>query len=470
VRGRIHGEPFDATVRAEPCDLTALRACWAREHLLALEDRFATDARAGIVDEIVATSLRFGVLCRFTAFVAVDPDGRVADTAWRHLQQPVEPTLRALPAIALTAKVPTTRWGSAPMSSRSARTVSGSLRGKMSYLSPEQARGLPIAPAHEVYALARLLYEMLTGVKLHRGADDFATLTAIVRGELPSPLLPAELASLEPILRRALATAAADRYATPGALADAIESAGLPLATTADVAAWLATVDPPALAGQAAMLARAALARPPAGGYHVLERIASTGESTIFAAVRDGNEVAALVRLHPWYAEDPDRVEMFLSEAALAIDGIARVDDAGVDTLGGVFRAQRFVHGLDLLHILRKGKLPPAIALAIACSAARALDAALDLPSSSAAPIGMLVREIDPSALRVAVDGRPVWTSLGGAPSPHYTAPRRVRVPVTTSTGHALEPSTSSLLPTPWVSRFVVVPKSSPPPRRRWWR
>src|SRR5262249_55509681 len=73
-------EPFALDVAAEPAALPALAACWAREQLLALEDRFA--ARAGdrdeIAAEIVRTSLRFGVLCRFTAFVAVDEHGPIA--------------------------------------------------------------------------------------------------------------------------------------------------------------------------------------------------------------------------------------------------------------------------------------------------------------------------------------------------------------------------------------------------------
>jgi Ca-activated chloride channel family protein len=52
----------------------ALPAVWARGHLRDLEDRFVTgrgDVRR-LEKDIVETSLRFGVLCRFTAFVAVD--------------------------------------------------------------------------------------------------------------------------------------------------------------------------------------------------------------------------------------------------------------------------------------------------------------------------------------------------------------------------------------------------------------
>jgi hypothetical protein len=119
------------------------------------------------------------------------------------------------------------------------------------------------------------------------------------------------------------------------------------------------------------------------------------------------------------------------------------------------------------MQVLRKGKLPPPIAIEICCAAARALEAALDLPSSGA-PIGMIVRDLAPSSLRIGVDGRPVWTSLGIAPSPDHTARRRLRVRLTMPDHLSLEPS-SPPLPAPWVSRFVVVPASAAPPRRRWW-
>jgi Ca-activated chloride channel homolog len=59
-----------ATVGGTP----ALATMWARAHLRDLEDRYATDPAPDrdLERRIVETSLRFGVLCRFTAFVAAD--------------------------------------------------------------------------------------------------------------------------------------------------------------------------------------------------------------------------------------------------------------------------------------------------------------------------------------------------------------------------------------------------------------
>jgi Ca-activated chloride channel family protein len=51
----------------------AVRTCWARVRVRDLEDRFAAGpGDTALADQIVAVSLRHGVLSRFTAFVAVD--------------------------------------------------------------------------------------------------------------------------------------------------------------------------------------------------------------------------------------------------------------------------------------------------------------------------------------------------------------------------------------------------------------
>ena len=67
----------------------AIAAQWARARLRDLEDAYAAGDR-GLEQRIVTTSLRYGVLCRFTAFVAVD--SRVVNEGGeiRRVTQPVE--------------------------------------------------------------------------------------------------------------------------------------------------------------------------------------------------------------------------------------------------------------------------------------------------------------------------------------------------------------------------------------------
>ncbi len=95
-------------------------------------------------------------------------------------------------------------------------THTGHLRGKLAYMSPEQARGKPVNASADLFALGVVLWELLTGKRLFAGETDAETLERVTRCELPSLSeqrsdLPAEL---EPILRRALARDPADRYAT----------------------------------------------------------------------------------------------------------------------------------------------------------------------------------------------------------------------------------------------------------------
>jgi Ca-activated chloride channel family protein len=90
ITGRLRDDTeFTTTValqrRAEP----AVVAQWARARLRDLEDAYAAGDHT-LEQRIVTTSLRYGVLCRFTAFVAID--SRVVNEGGeiRRVTQPVE--------------------------------------------------------------------------------------------------------------------------------------------------------------------------------------------------------------------------------------------------------------------------------------------------------------------------------------------------------------------------------------------
>jgi Ca-activated chloride channel family protein len=73
VTGRLaSGERWLATVPVAAGANGAAAPVWARARLRDLEDRWAVAGDQALEREIVATSLRWGVLSRFTAFVAVD--------------------------------------------------------------------------------------------------------------------------------------------------------------------------------------------------------------------------------------------------------------------------------------------------------------------------------------------------------------------------------------------------------------
>jgi Ca-activated chloride channel family protein len=90
------GTPFECKVTAVTGGSPASTAAWARAHVRDLEDRYASGAghdTAGLArleQQITDVSLRYGVLCRFTAFVVVDTRVVTDGTGQHRVTQPVE--------------------------------------------------------------------------------------------------------------------------------------------------------------------------------------------------------------------------------------------------------------------------------------------------------------------------------------------------------------------------------------------
>jgi serine/threonine-protein kinase len=105
-------------------------------------------------------------------------------------------------------------FGIAKAALRTVETRSGTLKGKVSYMSPEQVTGKAIDRRSDVFALGVVLYECATARRLFKGDNDFLTMSAIVQGNIPLPSLyrPDLPRILEDIIMKALATAPADRF------------------------------------------------------------------------------------------------------------------------------------------------------------------------------------------------------------------------------------------------------------------
>jgi Ca-activated chloride channel family protein len=87
------GEMWTQQVQVDPEPAQALATVWARGRLRDLEDRYVTGGAdlEALEKEIVGVSLKFGVLCRFTSFVAVDRSAVVNEGGKVHgIVQPVE--------------------------------------------------------------------------------------------------------------------------------------------------------------------------------------------------------------------------------------------------------------------------------------------------------------------------------------------------------------------------------------------
>jgi serine/threonine-protein kinase len=105
-------------------------------------------------------------------------------------------------------------------------TNPGIVRGKASYMSPEQCLGDPVDLRTDVFALGIVLYELTTGRRCFNGNSDFERMVGIVRGEwmLPSQFIQDFPAGLEEVIRTALAPDVEQRYASAAAMIDALEA------------------------------------------------------------------------------------------------------------------------------------------------------------------------------------------------------------------------------------------------------
>lgn len=94
------------------------------------------------------------------------------------------------------------------------QTKSGKLKGKVPYMSPEQARGESIDARSDLFATGTMLFELTTGKRLFKGQSEYETLKLICDREYPRPseIDPDYPPDLEAIVMRALAKDPADRY------------------------------------------------------------------------------------------------------------------------------------------------------------------------------------------------------------------------------------------------------------------
>ena len=109
-------------------------------------------------------------------------------------------------------------------------TSSGIVMGTPEYMSPEQAADEPLGPPSDVYSLAIVAYEMLTGRVPFEADTPAATLLSHVTKPMPATReLKGELsAHVEDVLRKALSKRPEDRYPSAGAFATALRPAAWP--------------------------------------------------------------------------------------------------------------------------------------------------------------------------------------------------------------------------------------------------
>src|SRR5580692_4803911 len=130
------------------------------------------------------------------------------------------------------------------------RSVVGSLKGNLSYMSPEQAMQGPLDRRTDVFSLGAVLFELLTGRRLREITNEVAAFSHVASGVVPSarqirPDLPV---AIERLLDRALAADPAQRFPDAAAFGTAIREVlgqmNVPVGAS-DLGALLGLVNPP---------------------------------------------------------------------------------------------------------------------------------------------------------------------------------------------------------------------------------
>ncbi|GAA3509302.1 Ca-activated chloride channel family protein [Streptosporangium album] len=224
------GQPWERRVAGSRTDSPATRAIWARARLRVLEDRYAAGDHS-LEEEIVGISLTYGVLCRFTAFVAVDSTVVAEGGPGHRVIQPVElpsgwesPVVTAAPMM-LTSMAQPQAGAPAPAAPGAAprftaggtggaawNMASGTTRGKMrpSGPVPSGARELPRAEIEEELKRLRAAGSLGAADRLRYLADlgsRLAALAVYLGGHAELEALAADLQTggdVEALWRRAV--------------------------------------------------------------------------------------------------------------------------------------------------------------------------------------------------------------------------------------------------------------------------
>ena len=105
------------------------------------------------------------------------------------------------------------------------RSQIGAIRGKLSYMSPEQVRGLPVDGRSDLFSLGVVLYQLLAGSEPFGGDGEFEQMERIRSAEPEDPQIinPALPESAAAFLTRALQKDPADRFATAPEMLAAVQ-------------------------------------------------------------------------------------------------------------------------------------------------------------------------------------------------------------------------------------------------------
>ncbi len=197
-------------------------------------------------------------------------------------------------------------FGVAKAAARMQVTREGQMKGKLSYMSPEQLQGGQVDRRSDVFAAGVVLWEALTGERLFTGSDATEILTKIISHPTPPPSAynPHVPAQVDALVLRALEKAPDARYATAREFAIAVERT-IPPMSAREVGEWVE-----AIAGDSLEQRETAVAE--------IESISAVGHLSAF---NDSDPQMLRTLVDNWNGQDsartlPDGLPAFLRDEA----------------------------------------------------------------------------------------------------------------------------------------------------------
>jgi serine/threonine-protein kinase len=131
-------------------------------------------------------------------------------------------------------------FGIAKAAGRSHETRDGTVKGKLTYMAPEQIERGQLTRATDIFSISVVLWELLTGERLFDGSNDGEIIHRILSGNVraPSEVWPSLPKVYDPILLRGLARDPALRYATARELALELEAVAPPVRPS-EIGTWV---------------------------------------------------------------------------------------------------------------------------------------------------------------------------------------------------------------------------------------
>jgi serine/threonine-protein kinase len=153
-------------------------------------------------------------------------------------------------------------FGVAKAAGRAHETVSGVVKGKFAYMSPEQMAGADVDRRTDIWSIGVVMFELLTGRRLFRRQSEAATVHAVLHEGVPhlDVIAPGRSPELAAIVARCLSADPVGRYVSAAALANDLRAYLVKHgqhANEADLGAWMHQLFPAGLARKHELLARA---------------------------------------------------------------------------------------------------------------------------------------------------------------------------------------------------------------------